>query len=191
MRRIEGLTYTSPVKFRRGQRVALAIVPRVASVLMKGWMSCCRTEVRGQEHYRSLMDSGSRALLAFWHESMGLAVWHYRNTGFHTLTSYSYDGEMAARLVGRFGVLALRGSSSKGGSEAIRSMSIAIQQVGAIGITLDGPRGPRRVAKPGIAILSIRTQTPILPHALAVYPAWRLHSWDRFPVPKPLSLIHI
>jgi hypothetical protein len=135
------------------------------------------------------LETEGRAIVAIWHESMGLAACHYRNTGFHTLTSYSFDGEFGARVVKRFGLSAVRGSSSKGGSDAVANLAEALNHVQAVGFTLDGPRGPRRVAKPGVAILSARTRTPIIPHAFAVYPAWRLRSWDQFPIPKPFGRI--
>ena len=54
---------------------------------------------------------------------------------------------------------------------------------------MDGPVGPRRVAKPGIAILAARTGLPIIPHAFTARPVWRLNSWDKFPIPKPLAKI--
>ncbi len=54
-----------------------------------------------------------------------------------------------------------------------------------VGWTLDGPRGPRREAKAGIAYVAARTGFPIIPNAFAVSKSWRLNSWDRMPIPKP------
>ena len=85
------------------------------------------------------------------------------------------------------GILSVRGSSSRGGSEALRDLAIALDHVPVVGLTVDGPRGPRRVAKPGVAILAARTGAPIIPHAFAVRPAWRLRSWDRFSIAKPFA----
>ena len=186
---IPGLRYTSPYAFSARQRVALCIIPHVVAVGLKALVRTCRVEVRNAQHWDGLIRSHGRAIVAIWHESMGLAACHYRNTAFHTLTSYSYDGELAARVVRHFGLLALRGSSSKGGSEGLDDLAGALEQVQAVGFTLDGPRGPRRVAKAGIAVLAARTGVPIIPHAFVVHPAWRLRSWDRFALPKPFARI--
>jgi lysophospholipid acyltransferase (LPLAT)-like uncharacterized protein len=64
-----------------------------------------------------------------------------------------------------------------------------VRKVPAVGFTLDGPRGPRRVAKPGMSILSARVRAPVVPLAYAVSRAWRLHTWDRLAVPKPFARI--
>lgn len=129
------------------------------------------------------------AVLCFWHETLPLAIYTYRNTGFHTLTSYSYDGEIAARLIEPFGLHALRGSSSRGGAEALRELEKAIQLVPIVGITNDGPKGPRRESKPGPAILAARTQNPIIPNAFAITRCKRMKSWDRLIFPAPFSRI--
>ncbi len=148
-----------------------------------------RVEVRGREHFDAQIAGQSHVILCFWHESMGLAGCHYRGRNYHTLTSYSYDGEMAARVIHWFGEEAVRGSSSKGGGEGLKQLEKAIQLVEGIGITLDGPRGPRRVSKPGAAILAARSKVRLLPNVFVPERAWRLRSWDRFPIPKPFSRV--
>jgi len=133
------------------------------------------------------MEAGRHVILAFWHETLGLAAWYHRNTGYHTLTSYSFDGELAARVVRCFGLYALRGSSTRGGLEALKEMQRATALVPAVGLTVDGPKGPRRVAKAGVAILALKTGVPIIPQAFAATPCWRMRSWDQLIVPKPFG----
>lgn len=191
MTKIPGLRYDSPKQFRLRQRVSLAVLPPVAAFVLKTVAATCRFEVQGRQHLDATIASHGRALIGIWHEILALAACQFRNTGGHTLTSYSYDGEMAARVVRHFGLHALRGSSSKGGAEALRDMAEAVQQVTFLGFTLDGPRGPRRAAKPGIAVLSARTGIPVVPMAMAAEPAWRLRSWDRFIFPKPGARIMV
>lgn len=164
-------------------------MPPIISLCLRIIFLTCRVEIRNYEYLKGEIASHGKTLIAFWHEVLALAMWRYRGTRYHTLISYSYDGEMAARVIRWFGLRALRGSSSRGGSEALRQMELALRQGITIGFTLDGPRGPRRKAKPGIAILSGRTQVPVVPCAFAVDRAWRLRSWDRFVVPKPFSRI--
>ena len=189
MSRLPGIRYSSPVQFSVKQRFQLAIIPPVVGCLAKAWFRTCHVEVRNREYLDSSVAKSGHVIVGFWHEYLGLALHHYRNSGNHTLTSYSFDGELAARLVEQFGLYAVRGSSSRGGTEALGGLNIALQHVPMVGITLDGPRGPRRVTKPGAAILAVRTQTPIIPHAFVAEPAWRLKSWDRFLIPKAFSRI--
>lgn len=183
--RLPGLIYDSPHPFSAKQRAALAILPPTVAFGLRGLLGTCRIDMRNEAVLEQTLADHGHAILAFWHECMGFAIYHYRNRNYHTTTSYSYDGELAARVVHHFGCEAVRGSSSRGGSEALAEMEKAIRAIPCVGITPDGPRGPRRVAKPGAAILAGRTQTPILPVAFAIDRTWRLNSWDRFPVPKP------
>lgn len=189
MKRIPGLQYDSPYTFSTKQKLALAVLPPVLAFSLMALVATCRKEERGTVPWEVLLERHSRVIMAFWHESTGLAACRYPHKGWHSLTSYSYDGEFAARVVRWFGSRAVRGSSSRGGSEALASMAAALEHVPVLGFTIDGPRGPRRVAKPGVAILAARTRTPIVPHAFAVGPAWHLHSWDHFPIPKPFARI--
>lgn len=189
MKEIPGLHYSSPNRFSFRQRIGLVLIPPVMALSLKTLARLCRREVRGLDYWNQAVARHGRAVVAFWHETMGLAACHFRNTGFHTLTSYSYDGELAARVVRRFGLFALRGSSSRGGADALRNLADALEHVPAVGFTLDGPRGPRRIAKPGAAVLAVRTRAPVVPFAAVAHPAWRLRSWDRLPVPKPFGHI--
>lgn len=152
-------------------------------------MRICRHETRNAQAWDNLTASHDHVIIAIYHESLALACWQYRNSGFHGLTSYSFDGEIASRVVNCFGIEALRGSSSRGGARAIVQMLRAIKVVDAFGLTLDGPKGPHRIAKPGAAILSVRSGAPIIPNAYTATPAWRLNSWDKMPIPKPFAKV--
>ncbi|NIA16177.1 MAG: DUF374 domain-containing protein, partial [Nitrospiraceae bacterium] len=185
MKEIPGLRYTSPHTFSFKQRLILKAGPPLAGLVLKVLTATCRVEVRDASYFDQAPSEGGHAILAAWHEAFGLGVPLYRDSGIHTLTSLSFDGELASRLVRQFGLFALRGSSSRGGGEALRCLTAALDHIPVVGFTLDGPRGPRRVAKPGIAILSARSKAPVIPLACAASRAWRLKSWDRFIVPKP------
>ena len=156
---------------------------------MRMLLSTCRLEVRGGAQADRGLGKDGHTLVAFWHESMHLACWIYRGHNVHTLTSHSFDGELGTRVIRRFGLEGVRGSSSLGGSAGLRQMQLAARQVPQLGFTLDGPRGPRRVAKPGIGILAARTQLPVIPLAIVPVRCQRLRSWDRLPMPWPFSRI--
>lgn len=183
-----GVQYDSPVTFSRKQRFLLRVVPPLAALLMRLLGRSLRLNVAGLDEFKQLIARGP-VILALWHESMLFGVFTFWYTNFHGLTSYSFDGEMAARVLRHVGLDAVRGSSSRGGSDALENLEKALPLAGVVGFTLDGPKGPRRKAKPGIGILAGRTQAPVVPFAFAVDHCKRLHSWDRFPVPFPFARV--
>lgn len=175
--------------FTLGQRLQLAVLPIALADTFTLLYRSCFVETRGREYHDETLKEHSRCHVVIWHESMAMAGCYNRGTDYLTLTSYSYDGEFAAQVIKRWRIHAARGSSSRGGSEALKELVEAAKTVPVTGFTLDGPKGPRRVAKPGIGILAARTQLPIVPNAYAVSRAWRLNSWDRLPIQKPFSRI--
>lgn len=174
-----------PKRFTSRQRLILAVVPRLASWLYRALFATCRVEIRGQEILDQLAAEHRLALGGFWHETIGLMACIHRNRDYCTLTSISFDGELATRFAHRFGFTAARGSSSRGGVAALSHMEREVRRGSRVAYTLDGPKGPRRRAKPGIGYLAARTGMPVVPGAIAVDRAWRLRSWDRFIIPKP------
>ena len=107
------------------------------------------------------------------------------------MTSRSFDGEYIARIIEKFGFRAVRGSSSRGGVRALLGMHAVIEGNGVAAFTIDGPRGPVYVAKPGPVLLARNTGTPIRCFYIAVKDAWVLNSWDRFIIPKPFTRAHV
>ncbi len=184
---IAGLHYDSPVAFTARQRLVLSLGAPLIATSLRFLLRTCRYEHQGLDPGEDLQATHGRAIVAVWHESTTLAAYYYRNTGAHALVSNSFDGELGARTIQRLGILAIRGSSGSGGSQALRELATTLEHAGAVLLTLDGPRGPRRVAKPGAAVLAARTGASIIPHAFAVRRAWRLHSWDRFVIAKPFA----
>lgn len=185
----EKLEYRSPRSFTWRQKVVLAVVPFLAGLLWKALIATCRIEYRGRENFERLLAENGLALGGFWHEGIGLAASTQQGIDGHTLTSYSFDGELAARFARQFGFRSVRGSSSRGSVRALQQIELAAQNSTGIAFTLDGPKGPRRIAKPGIAYVAARMQHPVVPGALIATRSWRLNSWDRFQIPKPFSTI--
>ena len=106
------------------------------------------------------------------------------------LTSRSYDGEYIARIIEHFGFLAVRGSSSRGAVQSLRELQRELERGAFVAFTIDGPRGPKYVAKPGPIHLARITGAPIFGFYVAVERAWILNTWDAFIVPKPFSRVH-
>lgn len=176
------------MRYALKQRLILGLAPRAAWLTLRSLTLASPVTVIDQQHFDAVRHQHGTVLVGFWHETLSIALSIYRKKGYYTLTSKSFDGELAARTCEAFGLHALRGSSSRGGVEALRTMIRKSQSVPGIGFTLDGPRGPRRVAKPGIALVSARTGIPIIPNAIVATRCWRLRrSWDRMAFPKPFS----
>ena len=118
-------------------------------------------------------------------------MWHHRDRGIAALVSEARDGQYLAAFASSLGYGLIRGSSTRGGRRAIRAAIRALQQGTPVGITPDGPRGPRRIAKAGAVTAAARTGALILPVHAEARPAWRAHSWDRFLVPAPFAAVRL
>jgi len=128
---------------------------------------------------------------SFWHRCVIPATWFFRDRGVAVMTSRSYDGEYIARIIEHFGFVAVRGSSSRGGSIALLGMQRVLASGHTAAFTIDGPRGPRFVAKPGPVMLARMSGAPILCFYLAAERPWILNSWDALMIPRPFSRVHV
>ena len=126
-------------------------------------------------------------IFPFWHNCVFPAAWFFRNRDAAVMTSRSFDGEYIARIIHKLGYEAVRGSSSRGGAAALLEMAHQLEQGRPVAFTIDGPRGPRYVAKPGPIMLARNTGQPILPLYIALDRPWVLRSWDGFMIPRPFS----
>ena len=136
------------------------------------------------------MSDGRRlqvAIWCFWHRSVIPATWCFRHNKIAVMTSRSFDGEYIARIIMKFGYGAVRGSSSRGAVGALLGMRRELELGHPVAFTIDGPRGPLYVAKPGPVLLAKKTGKPICCFHIAVERAWVLNSWDKMIIPKPFS----
>ena len=135
----------------------------------------------------SLWRAGTPAVYVVWHGRILLLPYLYGRRRAHILASRSRDGELVARFVGRFGFEVVRGSSSRGGAEALRLLARSLGDGHDVVVVPDGPRGPREMVKAGVVTLARISGAPIVPMALGASAEWRLSSWDEFRIPKPFS----
>jgi lysophospholipid acyltransferase (LPLAT)-like uncharacterized protein len=126
-------------------------------------------------------------IYATWHGRLLLLPWLYGWRGAHALTSRSRDGEIVSRWIRRFGLVPVRGSSSRGGADALRGLTRAVRAGREVVVVPDGPRGPREVLKPGVIVLARLSGAPIVPMAVGASREWRLRSWDEFRIPRPFA----
>lgn len=170
------------------RRAEVAAIAGIGAPLLKALGRTVRIDAVGREHLAALDRAGEPYIVALWHGHILPGMYYFRDRGIMVVTSENFDGEWIARIIRRFGYGAARGSSSRGGARALRSLLKSIAQAPAA-FTVDGPRGPRGVAQPGIVWLARATGRPILPIHAAADRHWTLGSWDRTQVPKPWARI--
>ena len=141
------------------------------------------------ENMTSFNETGGQYLLAFWHCHILLMVFCRHRKPITVMISRHRDGEFIASTMRRFDVAAARGSSSRGGREALQDMVDLAAKGWIIAITPDGPRGPARVAQPGVVLASSRAGVPIVHVAVIAERKKQLRSWDRFEIPYPFSRV--
>ena len=166
--------------------LALALGPRLGAGALRLLTATCRVrrvEGRAGERWRA----GTPFIFATWHSRVLLLPALYRGRPLRVLISRSRDGELIARLCSRFNLDVARGSSSRGGAEALRALARALAQGTSVVVVPDGPRGPREVVKPGLVALAALSGAGIVPVALGASSEWRLGSWDGFRVPRPFA----
>jgi lysophospholipid acyltransferase (LPLAT)-like uncharacterized protein len=122
---------------------------------------------------------------SFWHNCMISAMYWCRDLDVRVMSSDSFDGEYTGRIMQKFGFVKVRGSSSKGAVRALLAMRREIAQGWTAAFTIDGPKGPVYVAKPGPVVLSRSTGAPMVAFHIALDRAWVLNTWDRAMIPKP------
>jgi len=120
-------------------------------------------------------------ILCFWHGRLMMMpyCWDFSHP-IHMMVSYHRDGQFIARTVRNFGIDTVVGSSSRGGAKALRDMIKLLADGTCVGLTPDGPRGPRMRASAGIVSLARLSGVPVVPAAYSISRGWNLKSWDRF-----------
>jgi len=177
---------SSPLK-----RFQVAAIAGLGYPLINGLGHTLRWRVEGFHHYDAIMASGRQPVMAFWHGRILPATYYFRRRGIVVITSENFDGEWIARIIERFGYGTARGSTTRGARKATVQLVRAMNAGKPAGFTIDGPRGPARVAQRGAAWLASATGNPLLPFHLEASRCWTLRSWDRTQVPKPFSTVSL
>jgi lysophospholipid acyltransferase (LPLAT)-like uncharacterized protein len=181
---------SSEQKFSFGQRVALAVVPRLTALLLAliGWT--LRFEVIA-EAGAVPATSPAKGIFCFWHRCTLPCGWYFRKFRCSILISRSFDGELIARTLGLLGYGAVRGSSSRGGAAGLLALKAVLANGDPVVFTADGPRGPIYETKIGPVKLAQMTGAEIGSFYLLPERAWVMRSWDRFLIPKPFSRVAV
>jgi len=172
------------------------LVPFLAATLLKLLAYTLRVRYEGEAPVQDLAAGHERFVLAFFHRrlvSMPRAYPFRRSTpggerrGVAILSSDSKDGERSAATWRWFGIHAVRGTAGHSGAQALVKMIRAVKDGWDLGITVDGPRGPRLQVKPGVLAVARKTGAWVVPVCVAYEQAWKLRTWDEMLVPRPFS----
>ena len=178
-----------PRRSRRGERLLLALAPRLISALLQLLRWTVRMEFVGAEELFRRWRAGEQTVVAFWHNRLVMMPLAYGGREMCILLSQSRDGEIAGRAVQRWGVRTVRGSASRGGARGFLALVRAFRGGADLALVPDGPRGPRGVAKPGVVHLARAVGAPVFPVSYAASRFRQLRSWDRLVVPLPFARV--
>ena len=191
----------APRARRRGplKRLGRAAAPRAGRAAASLLWRTCRLSTGGTEALEALAREGRPFVACYWHAHQlfcvrALLAIRERHPALNLgyLISPSRDGDDAARLFADLELRVIRGSATRGGAAALREIFLAIRSEGVSPvITPDGPTGPARVFKPGVAMIASLAGVPLVPLAMAARPAATLGSWDRALVPLPFARVHV
>lgn len=169
------------------QRLTIRSADLMFYLLIKFIGKTVRFETEGWENLEKIESAGQIPIYTFWHNRIFLATYFFRRRGIVVMSSPSFDAEYIKRFIRRFGYGAVRGSSTRGGVGALVKMIRLMRDGLPAGFSIDGPRGPKYVAKSGACMLAKKTGNPVLPFIIEAEKYWEIGSWDRLQIPKPFS----
>ena len=171
----------------RFKRVQARLIPVIGYPIAALLTSTLRWRSEGDEYYDAVIRSGRQPIMAFWHGRILPATHYFRRRNIVVITSENFDGEWIAGIIERFGYGTARGSTSRGAKRALLQLRREMAAGKPAAFTVDGPRGPARVAQPGAVWLAKATGNPILPFHIEADRYWTARSWDRTQIPKPYA----
>lgn len=170
------------------RKILVWIVPALAFALIKLIYLTCKKKFHIEKN-----GSATPSIYVFWHGELLLVAFAYihyaKRTSLDAMISRHFDGELIARLIMLFGGGVMRGSSSKGGTAVLREALRSLHKGRDIGITPDGPRGPKHSVANGVAALAMLKKVPIITINCKPSSYWKMKSWDEFCIPKPFSTL--
>jgi lysophospholipid acyltransferase (LPLAT)-like uncharacterized protein len=175
----------------RMKRFQAAAIAAVGYPLLATLGRTLRWRVEGLQYFERVAAAGHQPIIAFWHGRILPGTIYFQRRGIVVMTSENFDGEWIARIIHRFGYRTARGSTSRGARKAMLQLVREMARGRGTGFTLDGPRGPARVAQPGAVWLAKATGNPVVPIHLEASSHWTLGSWDRTQIPKPFARVSL
>ncbi len=169
----------------------LQVAGSLGAGLIRAWGGTWRVQMHDEHLREDAYRHAPRHVYVFWHGRMLALSYAFRKEPFQLLASEHRDGELMGQVVRRLGYGHVRGSSTRGGARAVREMVARLRAGEHLGITVDGPVGPRHVFKRGPIEIAKLSGAPLLPVTAATRSPWVLSSWDAFQIPRPFAPVNI
>jgi hypothetical protein len=170
------------------RRIQIPIIAAAVYAVIRTLGPTLRYEVLGWRHAERVYATEKQCIWAFWHRVIIPVVWWYRNHGVVVMNTTAFDGQWTRKVIEWLGYGTAQGSSSRGGLRGLAVMARRLQEGVDCAFTIDGPRGPRYVAKPGPVMLARKTGCPIMVFHIGVERGKTFEkTWDHFLMPKPFS----
>ncbi|HEX2062656.1 MAG TPA: lysophospholipid acyltransferase family protein [Thermoanaerobaculia bacterium] len=163
----------------------LAVIPRIGYALIRALHATLRVRHVHPEH----IETPPQYIVVFWHAHLLLMLHCRFRKPIVVMSSQHRDAEYIVRVYERYGVECVRGSSTRGGSAALRAFIQKARNGRNLVFTPDGPKGPARIVKEGVIAAARMTGLPLVPVAFAAKKKKLLRSWDRMVVPYPFSKV--
>ena len=176
-------------KLSLGQRIQIPIIGWMVWAVIRVLGPTLRFEVLGgQQAGRDYRPDQPPNVYAFWHRCIIAGAWYFRNRNAVLMNTTNFDGQWTRRVIERLGYQTAQGSSTRGGLRGLAVMAQRLDEGLDAAFTIDGPRGPRYIAKPGPVMLARRTGRPIILFHAGLERCWTLKkTWDLFQIPKPFT----
>lgn len=172
-------------KLKWSRRIQIPVIAALVYSVIRTLGPTLRYEVLGWQHAERVYANGGRCIWAFWHRVIIPVAWWGRNRGIVVLNTTAFDGQWTRKVIEWLGFGTAQGSSSRGGLRGLAVMAKRLEEGKDCAFTIDGPRGPRYVAKPGPVMLARKTGCPILVFHIGVDRGKTFEkTWDHFLLPK-------
>lgn len=173
------------------QRFLIRAADLVFYALVRVIGKTLRYKVEGLENFESIVNAGKIPIYTFWHNRIFAGTYFFRNRGIVVMSSRSFDGEYIARFIKRLGYGTVRGSSTRGAISSLIEMIRLMKRGVPTAFSIDGPKGPKYVAKLGACLLAKKTGNPMMPFVVECEKYWEVGSWDKLQIPKPFSRVNV
>src|SRR5438067_2348667 len=182
------LTRTSLPELPWSRRIQIPFIAAAVYRVIRMLGPTLRYEVLGWQHAERVYAAKKQCIWAFWHRIILPIVWWYRNHGVVVMNTTAFDGQWTRKVIEWLGFGTAQGSSSRGGLRGLAVMTRRLEEGVDCAFTIDGPRGPRYVAKPGPVMLARKSGCPIMVFHIGVDRGKTFEkTWDHFLLPKPLA----
>ena len=178
----------NPCVFTFWERVKIFLASRIGYLVVLLVGRSLRWEVEGWENWEAARKIGKGLVYVFWHREIFSATWFWRKRGIVVMSGWNFDAQCTAQLIHLHGYRTARGSSSRGAGRALVAMVRALRKGSDTAFSIDGPRGPRFIAKPGPVLLAKASGAAILCFHIALRSGYVFKkTWDLTQIPYPFS----